>query len=81
MVELADAGGMPSRYGSAVRALVDVYIPSQACAVGRLLPVALFCHGGVWANGTASIPTICRPPSVWQGHTYQMRKHDQRFVS
>ncbi|KAK9837401.1 hypothetical protein WJX84_005874 [Apatococcus fuscideae] len=39
------------RYGSAVRALVDVYIPSQACAVGRLLPVALFCHGGVWANG------------------------------
>ncbi|KAK9835853.1 hypothetical protein WJX74_009357 [Apatococcus lobatus] len=39
------------RYAPAERTLMDVYAPATQRVHGRLLPVALFCHGGVWAHG------------------------------
>ena len=43
------------RYAPSDRTLLDVYAPSTQPANGRLLPVALFCHGGVWAHGKDSV--------------------------
>ena len=36
------------RYGAGSRNGVDIYLPSPS---GTAAPVALFCHGGVWAHG------------------------------
>lgn len=43
------------RYAPLDRTLLDVYAPSTQPADGRLLPVALFCHGGVWAHGKDTV--------------------------
>ena len=42
------------RYGPKARNVVDVYLPAAASNVNGAAPVALFCHGGVWAAGKAA---------------------------
>jgi acetyl esterase/lipase len=53
-------------YGRKARNVVDVYVPPGAPdAVGPDgkggTPVALFCHGGVWAVGTQHVRPLAHP--------------------
>ena len=46
------------RYGERPRNVLDLYLPGKTSAGGA--PVALFCHGGVWASG--AFPALLQAP-------------------
>lgn len=64
--------GGACRYGPKRRNVMDVYLPAAQAATqgGDGVPVALFCHGGVWAAGGSDCSPACgtlQPAIALQG--------------